>query len=251
MIIQPLKNLFRKIDIHPLTLVYFLFAWFGGYLKWYLSVLGIVCFHELCHHMMAYYFHFEIEKIEILPFGAYLMISDFYVHSIVENICVILAGPCSHFLMFLFFQHLHEGVYLEYLMQMNRYIFLFNCLPIYPLDGSRLIGLFLQLLIDIKQALHFQLKISVFTLTIFTISFFRINTLVVICYLLIQQFLFYKEIFIILRNIYIHIPLNHYKRIKFHQELKYRRNCHNYYWLDNKLYDEKQMISYLLENVKK
>lgn len=251
MIIQHLKNLFHKVDIHPLTFLYFLFAWFGGYLKWYLSILGIVCFHELCHHMMAYYFHFEIEKIEILPFGAYLLISDFYVHSIIENLCVVLAGPCSHLLMFLFFNYTCKGVYLEYLIEMNQYIFIFNCLPIYPLDGSRLMSLILQLFMDVKKALYIQLKVSIFSLVFMAIFNLRMNTFIVLSYLFFQQFIFYKDIFSILRSIYIHIPLNHNRTMKFHNQLIYRRDCHNYYWFHQKWYDEKQMIPYLLKNVKK
>ena len=87
--IQRLKNLFHKIDIHPVTLIYFVLAWIGGYLKWYLSTLLIVCLHEICHLLMAYYFDFEIDKVEILPFGAYLSLNDFYFHPIREEICVV------------------------------------------------------------------------------------------------------------------------------------------------------------------
>ena len=124
--IQRLKNLFHKIDIHPVTLIYFVLAWIGGYLKWYLSTLLIVCLHEICHLLMAYYFDFEIDKVEILPFGAYLSLNDFYFHPIREEICVVLAGPCSHLLIYGLILVLSSGVYQEYLLTMNMMVFVFN-----------------------------------------------------------------------------------------------------------------------------
>ena len=166
LIIQRLKNLFHKIDIHPVTLIYFVLAWIGGYLKWYLSTLLIVCLHEICHLLMAYYFDFEIDKVEILPFGAYLSLNDFYFHPIREEICVVLAGPCSHLLIYGLILALSSGVYQEYLLTMNIMVFVFNLVPIYPMDGGRIIGLILQSVMDLKKALYLTLKISVFVFCI-------------------------------------------------------------------------------------
>lgn len=158
MIIQHLKNFCLKCQIHPLTLIYLLLSLMSGYLKWYLASLMIVCIHELCHLLMAYSFHFQIKKIEILPFGAYLSLEDFYFHPIWQEICVVLAGPCSHLLIFFCINFFDNGVFKEYLLDMNRLVFLFNLMPIYPLDGSRIIGLILQRLMDLKKVYIFILS---------------------------------------------------------------------------------------------
>lgn len=251
MIIQHLKSLFLKCQIHPLTLLYLIFAWFGGYLKWYLSCLFIVCIHELCHLMMAYYFQFQIDKIEILPFGAYLTLKDFYFHPIEHEMCVVLAGPCCHLLLHICILHLTKGVFQDYLLNTNLYIFLFNIMPVYPLDGSRFICLILQSLIDLKKALYFHLKISVFALIIFTIFYLKINTFVIICYLYLQQGQYMKFIPHYLRLFYSQIPtFSQNRKILIHHHLEYRRGYLNYYEMNGNILGEDKIMFQLLESVK-
>ncbi|WP_028043781.1 site-2 protease family protein [Candidatus Stoquefichus massiliensis] len=251
MIIQHLKNLYLKIEIHPLTLLYFVLAWIGGYLKWYLSTLMIVCLHELCHLLMAYYFHFEIEKIEILPFGAYLSLHDFYFHSIWQEICVVLAGPCSHFLIYMMILSMHQSIYQEYLLTMNMFIFGFNLLPIYPLDGNRFLGLLLQSVMDLKQSLIWQLKISVLVYCLLFVFYFQTNTIIILCYLFIQQFYLYKFIPDYLRRYYSRIPtFLEFDKVYIHKNIGYRRGYQNYYMKNGQLINQVDMMYQLLETVK-
>ena len=109
-----LKSLLSNIHIHSLTYICLLFSLICRVEQYFLLSLGIVCVHELCHLLMAYYFHFEIEEVQILPFGAYLSLKDFYNHEIVEEICVVLAGPCSHLIMFMIIELLPINDISEY-----------------------------------------------------------------------------------------------------------------------------------------
>lgn len=249
---QRLKNLFPKFEVHFITLLYFVLAWLGGYLKWYLATLMIVLFHEICHLMMAYYFQFDIEKIEILPFGAYLSLNDFYFHPFLEELCVVMAGPCSHILIYLIIQMCTRGVFQQYLLTMNMFVLLFNLVPIYPLDGSRMIAIMLQSVMDLKRALYLNLKISVFILSLFTFFYLRINTLVILSYLFLQQFYYMRFISKYLRQYYSCIPtLYERKHIYLNHRLTYHRNYKNYYQVGNKIISEEEMMYKLLETVKK
>ena len=252
LIIQHLKNLYLKVSIHPLTLLYFVFAWLGGYLKWYLSTLGIVCLHEICHLLMAYYFRFQIQKIEILPFGAYLYLEDFYYRSIWKEMCVVLAGPISHLFIYFAIQIISFGIYQQFLMTMNMFVFAFNLLPIYPLDGGRFMSLLLQSIMDLKKALLTTLKISIFVYCLLLLFYLQTNTLIIIGYLLYQLICYYRFIYIYLRNYYGRIPsfLDDRPPI-IHQRLIYRRGYHNYYLIEEKLKDEKEMVGILLKSIKK
>lgn len=252
MIIQRLKNLFPKIEVHPLTLLYFILSMMGGYLKWYLSALAIVLLHEICHLLMAYYFHFEIDKIEILPFGAYLSLKDFYFHPILHEICVVLVGPCSHLLIYVIILWVSHGVYQEYLLSINMFVFMFNLVPIYPMDGGRIVGLVLQSFMDLKKALYLSLKISVFVFCILTVCYLQMNTIVIIGYLCVQQFLYWRFIPHYLRQYYTHLPtLYKRSRVTINQELIYRRGYHNYYQMNDQIIDEKDMVFMLLRDIKK
>jgi len=246
-----LKNCCHKVHIHFVTFLYLGFAFIIDYEARFLSALTIACIHELCHLLMAYYFHFQIEKIEILPFGAYLSLKDFYFHPIKEELCVVIAGPCSHLFIDMIITFLFKGEFYDYLKTMNLLIFLFNLMPIYPLDGHRVLCLLLQSVLDLKEALYFSLKISIFSLIILGVCYCEINTIVLISFLCIQQFSFYRFIPQYLRLYYSRINIiKKNKRKKFHYQAKYRRGYHNYYFINSSLYDETQIVHLLLKNIK-
>ena len=252
LIIQHLKSLYHKLSIHPITLGYFLFSWLGGYLKWYLSTLLIVCLHEICHLLMAYYFHFQIKKIELLPFGAYLHLEDFYFQSIWKEMCVVLAGPCSHLFIYAGIQMLSHGVYQDFLLTMNMFVLCFNLLPIYPLDGGRFLSLLLQSIMDLKKSLFLTLKISIFVYCLLFLFYLQMNTVVILCYLFYQLCCFYRFIFIYLRTYYGRIPsFSNQRPPLVHDRIIYRRGYHNYYVIDQKMRDEKEIVPEFLKSIKK
>ena len=67
--------------------------------------------------------------------------------------CVVLAGPISHLFIYFAIQIISFGIYQQFLMTMNMFVFAFNLLPIYPLDGGRFMSLLLQSIMDLKKAL--------------------------------------------------------------------------------------------------
>lgn len=246
-----LKNCYHKIHIHFVTFLYAAIAFLVDYEKMFLSALGIVCFHELCHLMMAYYFHFKIEKVEILPFGAYLSIKDFYYRPILEEICVVLAGPCSHLFIDFFIKLLTKNSFQDYLFGINSFVFFFNLLPIYPMDGHRILCLILQTFIDLKEAMYLSLKISIFTFVVLSLCYCQINTMVIIVFLFFQQFSYYKFIPNYLRTFYSQLSLLYPRHKKMiHHRFIYRRGYHNYYLINTSLFDETQVVFQLLKNIK-
>lgn len=247
-----LKRLFLKIHVHLVTYIYLWISWIENYFHLYILALTIVCIHELCHLLMAYYFHFEIEKIEILPFGAYLSLKDFYFHSIKEELCVVLAGPSSHLFMYICIDYFFHGQLKNQLQIFNSFIFFFNLLPIYPMDGHRFVCLILQSCMDLKGALYLSLKISVLSFAFLSLFYFNVNTFIIISFLLFQQFYFMKFIPNYLREYYSKIPsLGSHDKIVIHRKYTYRRGYHNMYFIDGSLYDEVNVIYALIKNIKK
>ncbi len=248
LIIQLLLNFIHKCHIHYTSIIYIILAFIVKQLSYYLLAMLIVLIHEFCHYSIAYYLNFTIDKVEILPFGAFLSLDDNFNHSIIDEACVILAGPCSHFFIFVFIQILPLCIYKNYLFMINRYIFLFNLLPIYPLDGGRFIGLILEMFIDIKKALHFHFKLSVLSLCILSVFYFQFQTIIVIIYLYFQQIIYYRLIPLYIRLCYLYSNDNHQKII-VHDKLYFRRGYQNYYYVNQKILTHKQMLYILLENV--
>ena len=149
-------------------------------------------------------------------------------------------------------QNFTQGIYQDYLLTMNMFVFAFNLLPIYPLDGSRVIGLVLQSIMDLKKSLFLQLKISVFVYSFLFAFYIQTNTVVILSYLLLQQFYLYKFIPDYLRRYYSQIPTFSQKRKSVvHDHFVYRRGYQNYYFINGYLSDEKERMFDLLENIKK
>lgn len=246
-----LKKLLGSIHIHSLTYICFLFSLVCGVEQSFLLSLGVVCTHELCHLLMAYYFHFEIDGVEILPFGAYLSLKDFYNHEIVEEICVVLAGPCSHLVIYFILELLPVSDLSMYLKMMNALIFYFNLVPIYPMDGHRLICLLLQLCMDLKKAFEVSLKISVFSLVILSVFYFGYETCMIISFLFYQQFQYYRNISNDLREFYSRIPtIPKYKKVAFHKKWEFKRGYENYYFVNYHFVHQSQVYFELLKRVK-
>lgn len=60
------------MKIHPLTFLYLLAAVIV-HSSDYIAFLIFSILHEIGHYIIALYFSFDIEKIEILPFGAFFV----------------------------------------------------------------------------------------------------------------------------------------------------------------------------------
>lgn len=246
------KKFLKIIRIHPLTYIYFILSLFTGYWKWYTSAYFIVLIHEICHLLMAYSFHFQIERINLLPFGAYLSLKDFGYRPILYEMCVVLAGPCCHIMIYALLFSFQKYVYIDYLIQMNTLIFIFNIIPIYPMDGFRFLLLLLEKYIDIEKANYICLRISMLSLCIFVVYCHQLNYYIIFFYLLWQNIQFYKYIPTYLRQYYLYIPY-HYKesQINIHQKIKYIRDHQNFYQKGQNLYDEKMMKNQLIRSVKR
>ena len=105
------------MKIHPLTYFYLLLAFISGS-SYYVAFLFFSILHEIGHYLVALYFSFEIEKIMILPFGAFLSLKDLGKHYVYEEIGMLLCGPFINFICFIFFLFIKEPL----LAKINIYI---------------------------------------------------------------------------------------------------------------------------------
>lgn len=247
-----LCNFLKKIKIHPLTYFYFIISFITGYWKYYCSAYIIVCIHELCHYLMAYSFHFEIEKIELLPFGAYLFLNDYGLKPKINELCVVLAGLSCHFFIYMILRRITSILFVDYLLKINELVFVFNLLPIYPMDGYRLLLILLQNSFDMQKACYASFKISIFFLCFLYVRCRYLNNYIIFLYLVYQNFLYYRYIPTQIRNYYLNIPFSYKnKKIKIHEKIKYIRDAHNYYKINNEIYDEEMMKNELIKSIKR
>lgn len=122
---------------------------------WYIFL--ILSIHEMAHVLCAFLFKYKIESIIIYPFGLAAQISDIGLGSVYKEVIILAAGPLTHLMipsMLLDFQHYGfiSQPFCAYLCMMNASLLLFNLLPVYPLDGGRILQTFFHCFLPFRKA---------------------------------------------------------------------------------------------------
>lgn len=155
--------------IHPLFWFILALCLVTGYIWNVCIVFSIVLIHEIGHILAAKWFSWEIDEVMIFPFGGVLKVHNNGAEPVREALIVTLAGPVQHLLIpgisYLLLstpfwnQSLHQLV-----LMYNLSILLFNLLPIWPLDGAKLISFLLMVWLPFKKAMTSALVLSLFIL---------------------------------------------------------------------------------------
>ena len=191
----------HKVKVSCLWIPFlFLCAWLPLY-KILFFIFLIMSIHEGAHVVAAHIFHYPIRKIIIYPFGLCAQIESIGYRSGSKDLCILLAGPLTHLLepllLYLFVcTHLISDTFYDYLCMMNASILLFNMLPIYPLDGGRILELFLQLFFRYALACRLLNILSIVWLLL--LGWFQIlhgiSAIMVISLLVIENIMAYYSI---------------------------------------------------------
>ncbi len=159
-----LKNL-QLIQIHPILYIFIILSFFTGTMGQLFILLTIIVIHELGHFIAARFFHWHIEKVIFWVFGAVMITSEFGVRKIHEDLIVTIAGPMQHVIIFIFL-HLVQPLeiippaIIEIAFTYNYILFIFNLLPIFPLDGGKIFFYFLAYFLPYRMARRYVILIS-------------------------------------------------------------------------------------------
>lgn len=146
-----------------------LFMWYTHTLKTMMCIFLMLSIHEGAHILFARVFQYEISSVIVYPFGVCAHMDHMGYGNIYKELLIIIAGPLTH-LCFPFFIYLAmhtqliSDTYGQYLLMINTSIFIFNILPVYPLDGGRVIQSLLHLIFRFKTAQICTLIISLWNL---------------------------------------------------------------------------------------
>lgn len=99
------------------------------------GIFGSVALHELGHSVVARSKGGYIHEIVLYPFGGAAKISNIPKRP-VDEILVALAGPAVSLVLAIVF---HQIEWLRFLGYLNGMLFFFNVLPVFPMDGGRVL----------------------------------------------------------------------------------------------------------------
>ncbi|MFC8687721.1 M50 family metallopeptidase [Brevibacillus porteri] len=122
-----------------------------------ITLFVIVLIHELGHIAMARELGWTVKEVQLLPFGGVATMEDSYATDPMDEIVVALAGPFLNMVMmaasYLFwFMGIWTEEWARFFLVSNLTIALFNLLPIWPLDGGRILLAVLCWFMSYRQA---------------------------------------------------------------------------------------------------
>ena len=139
-----------KIDLK--IFIFFVLFYLTKQIELYATIMVLCVIHELGHVLMGLVMGLKIEKIEIMPLGlsvSFKLKVEDYNKKIkrgnilqLKKIAIAIAGPFTNLIMLLIILNTNidfKIVSNEILAYANILIMLFNLLPIYPLDGGRIL----------------------------------------------------------------------------------------------------------------
>lgn len=151
--------------MHPLFWVIIGIGIFTARFKELLLLFCIVLIHELGHAFAAAHYNWRIKKIQLLPFGGVAELEEHGNKSLKEELVVVIAGPIQHIWMMAVGYMLFEAGWLHaelyyFFMWNNIIILAFNLLPIWPLDGGKVLFNVLSYRFPYLQAHEKMMKLS-------------------------------------------------------------------------------------------
>ena len=170
-----------KVDLK--VFLFFLIFLVTRNIKIYSILMLFSLIHELGHLVIGVFLGFKTEKMTILPYG--LKIS-FQTKSIdfnkklkkgnilsIKKIFLALGGPITNVICIIITLILNEKIYIEQslcenIIYANILIAVFNMLPIYPLDGGRVVKEITHIFLGLRNSYKYTQLISEISLYIIT-----------------------------------------------------------------------------------
>lgn len=157
----------------------------------FLIIVILISIHEIGHFIIAKYFGFDIDKIYLYPYGG---ISKFNLQmnvSLRNEFIVLIMGPIFQIIAFLILINIpFFYIYEELIYTINYSILIFNLLPIYPLDGGKLLNILFNYLLNFKKSFMVVIFISYLTITFLLFYYFKTSLSLNIIFMIF--FLIYK-----------------------------------------------------------
>ncbi len=165
-----------KVEINNLTYIFLLLSFLSGYFEYVFLLLLIIFIHESGHYIFSCIEGIKPSKIIIYPFGGNTLLETELNTKIYKEFISLIGGIIFQLLFYLLVIILFNNNLITFhvfniIKKINILLVSFNFLPIIPLDGGRLLNLFLDYFFCYKLSF----KISIIISTIFTIAFGIIN----------------------------------------------------------------------------
>ncbi|KIL53346.1 hypothetical protein KP77_03220 [Jeotgalibacillus alimentarius] len=154
-----------RVSIHPFFWMMAAASFITGQFHSFFILFMLVLAHEAAHGIAAVFFRWQVKSLTLLPFGGHLEVKGILNKPVTEEAVVALSGPFFHLLVHIFLLYSHlPFAYTEELIHLNLQLLFFNLLPVWPLDGGRILSCLIHLFFPFKKSLDLLIAFSTVTL---------------------------------------------------------------------------------------
>lgn len=241
-------NIFKYLEINIFVYLFACMAILTASFIPFFIITVLIIIHELGHFIAAKAMNIEVKKIYLYPFGG---ISKFYLPlntEIKKETFILAMGPIFQIIakeLLLFILPKYKEMILIY----HYGILFFNLLPIYPLDGGKLLNLLLSKFIAYKKSLNISIIISYLTIIVvflINIKNINLNLCIIVVFLIYKvtkekrQINYFYEKFLLER----YLGQYNFKKSKLIQNKdEFYRNKRHLLKIDEKYYLEKDFLA--------
>lgn len=171
-------KLSKGIYIHFTTVLLFVFCYINRNLEILCISYVLALFHEIAHLFAALCIGLKPSRIVFFPFGVNLKLKNSIIGALSDEIILYMSGPLLNAVLAILSVIFIKNQYFNLFYYNNLGLFLFNILPILPMDGGILMKKILSARVGYRRS-ELILKCTSFILILFLV--------VIQCYLLIKN----------------------------------------------------------------
>lgn len=246
-------NNLKKVDIHYTTIISLLIYILAGMFKDITILFSIIIIHELGHLITSKILKYKINKIYIYPYGGMIEYNDIINRPLKHEFLVAISGLILQsiyyfIILFLYNDYVIRETIFVIFCNYHFGILFFNLLPIYPLDGAKIINIILNKIFPYKTSHIISIIISLITIIVLLTLNLTINNFLISILLLYKTIIEIKHHKYLFNKFLIERYINNYKFKKYKYIKEYNLNkmykdCNHVFFINNIYITEKKALN--------
>ena len=187
-----------KIEINLKIIIVLILCFIIKNINAYMIFLIFIIIHEIAHLIVGICIGGIPQKLSLNPFGVSLELYLYGKIKTINKIIFYLSGPIINLLIaFIFFKFANAKYWSILIIYTNLAICFFNLIPIFPLDGGKVMKEILKEIIGVENSNKCVLLISKIFLTIVTFLYsfliIKIKNIFVLVLIIYMWYIFFME----------------------------------------------------------
>lgn len=216
----------------------------------FLIIFSIIFIHELGHLFVALLYKWNLDKLVIYPFGGCVKFNEDVNRPLYQELFILISGPLMQIIYFFIIYILYRNDFITFrnflLFKNYHYVLLiFNLLPIYPLDGGKIINVLFGYLLPYKKGNKLVIFLSLVLLFLILVFYKNFNFYSMSILIIYELIIYYKRQEYLYNKFLLERYLNNYnfekRKIINNKNNMYRDKKHVIY-VNNRYFTEREYL---------